>query len=363
MSIQDKKPDIPVSEDGDFVVVPTPEYVKNSVKEAIEDHAKSRNHPDATLREKGFVILSNAVDRDDETYAATSKAVKTAYDLANVANRNANNANDNANIRLSKEQNGADIPDKKVFVRNIGLENALKVGDYGVGTSSMVDQSHMGNMEEFGYKTGCYSYTSSTSNRLGDFGSVIKTCYNSGNHQMIIMPNYGRTIMYVKRHVGGNAWENYTVMTSNMWTVDDSGYYKTAPSVVIPGGSGGGSNFTTNNESEGATVEHLSEGIYLIKNVQGFNAAGVSGSIETPRCQNDLPLIWVNHEVLPDGSIKLMTYHREHTNVPAFARNIREGYADGDLIDIPDGRFVSVRVQMPEDSIWNQQQQKLAELK
>ncbi|WP_306310589.1 phage tail fiber protein [Xenorhabdus aichiensis] len=41
-----------------------------------------------------------------------------------------------------------------------------------------------------------------------------------------------------------------------------------------------------------------------------------------------------------------MTYHREHPNVPAFARNTREGYSDGDLIDIPSGRFVSVRVQM-----------------
>ncbi|WP_228865567.1 hypothetical protein [Xenorhabdus sp. PB30.3] len=30
--------------------------------------------------------------------------------------------------------------------------------------------------------------------------------------------------------------------------------------------------FETNNESEGAVVERLSEGVYLIKNVLGFNA-------------------------------------------------------------------------------------------
>ncbi|EQC00785.1 hypothetical protein [Photorhabdus temperata] len=35
------------------------------------------------------------------------------------------------------------------------------------------------------------------------------------------------------------------------------------------------------------------------------------------------------------------------TDAPVFARNAREGYANGDLIDIPPGRFVSVRVQMP----------------
>ncbi|WP_275353387.1 hypothetical protein [Xenorhabdus bovienii] len=36
--------------------------------------------------------------------------------------------------KLVKEQNGADIPNKPAFVNNIGLGNALKVGDYGVGS-------------------------------------------------------------------------------------------------------------------------------------------------------------------------------------------------------------------------------------
>ncbi|MDC9607388.1 phage tail protein, partial [Xenorhabdus griffiniae] len=107
--------------------------------------------------------------------------------------------------------------------------------------------------------------------------------------------------------------------------------------------------------------------VYLIKNVLGFNAdaawGGVDGGVDIPLCKNKLPLIWVNYKVLPDGSIKLMTYHREHADAPAFARNVREGYADGDPIDIPSGRFISVRVQMPENSIWNQQQRKLAESK
>lgn len=61
------------------VVLATREYVDNS----IEAHAKSRNHPDATTKAKGFVQLSSATDSDDETHAATSKAVKAAYDLAN----------------------------------------------------------------------------------------------------------------------------------------------------------------------------------------------------------------------------------------------------------------------------------------
>uniref|UniRef100_UPI000C051C16 phage tail protein n=1 Tax=Xenorhabdus cabanillasii TaxID=351673 RepID=UPI000C051C16 len=63
------------------------------VRDRIRNHAESRNHPDATLKNKGFVILSNAVDSNSEAHAATSKAVKSAnelaqkaYDLANPEN-------------------------------------------------------------------------------------------------------------------------------------------------------------------------------------------------------------------------------------------------------------------------------------
>ncbi|PHM73657.1 phage tail protein [Xenorhabdus kozodoii] len=95
--MQDKKPETQVLGNDGLVVVPTPEYVKDSIKEAIEEHAQSRNHPDATLQDKGFVVLSNDVGSDSETMAATPKAVKAAYDLANTANQNTNN---NANLAL-----------------------------------------------------------------------------------------------------------------------------------------------------------------------------------------------------------------------------------------------------------------------
>ena len=61
------------------VVMATREYVDDTLKA----HQQSRNHPDATLTQKGFTQLSNATNSDDETKAATPKAVKTAYDQAN----------------------------------------------------------------------------------------------------------------------------------------------------------------------------------------------------------------------------------------------------------------------------------------
>ncbi|EKC2244138.1 tail fiber protein [Salmonella enterica] len=60
------------------MVMATQDYVDDR----LAWHEKSRRHPDATLKEKGFTQLSNATDSESETLAATPKAVKAAYDLA-----------------------------------------------------------------------------------------------------------------------------------------------------------------------------------------------------------------------------------------------------------------------------------------
>ncbi|MBD1228401.1 hypothetical protein [Xenorhabdus griffiniae] len=192
---------------------------------------------------------------------------------------------------------------------------------------------------------------------------VAAALYGDDDHVIIIGGELGGIPLYYRRKRWGK-WDDKIefITTKNITVVD--GYLKSASPIIKITDTGA---FETNDESEGAIVERLSEGVYLIKNVLGFNAdaawGGVDGGVEIPLCKNKLPLIWVNYTVLPDGSIKIMTYHREHSDAPVFARNVREGYADGDPIDIPVGRYISVRVQMPENSIWNQQQRKLAESK
>ncbi|MCZ8597784.1 tail fiber protein [Escherichia albertii] len=61
------------------MVMATVDYVDDKLKE----HERSRRHPDASLTAKGFVQLSSATNSVSETQAATPKAVKAAYDLAN----------------------------------------------------------------------------------------------------------------------------------------------------------------------------------------------------------------------------------------------------------------------------------------
>ncbi|HFN0417989.1 TPA: tail fiber protein, partial [Klebsiella pneumoniae] len=52
--------------------------VKDYCDDLLSDHEKSRDHPDATLEEKGFTKLSSQTDSDSEALAATPKAVKAA---------------------------------------------------------------------------------------------------------------------------------------------------------------------------------------------------------------------------------------------------------------------------------------------
>ncbi|WP_038183097.1 phage tail protein, partial [Xenorhabdus bovienii] len=98
------------------------------------------NIPVASQTTAGIAKLSNATNSEAENVAATPKAVKQAADMANqarteagnanatanTANQNAANANNNANTRLEKNQNGADIPDPKRFVENLGLAETVE---------------------------------------------------------------------------------------------------------------------------------------------------------------------------------------------------------------------------------------------
>ncbi|EGW1913365.1 phage tail protein [Salmonella enterica] len=87
---------------------------EQQASDALRKHEQSRNHPDATTREKGFVQLSSETNSESESLAATPKAVKAAMD--------------NANGRLEKNSNGGDIPDIDLFVRNIGAARAFNGG-------------------------------------------------------------------------------------------------------------------------------------------------------------------------------------------------------------------------------------------
>ncbi|MBG3037232.1 phage tail protein [Proteus mirabilis] len=199
-----------------------------------------------------------------------------------------------------------------------------------------------------------------TSDWFSGWGSGINLKYDWNNSVKIFFHgSSGVPTIATKR--GSDIWWNVLLGSANT-TVDSNGFVKKASPIININPDG---TFTTNDESEGATVTRVAQGEYLIEGVLGFNSdagwGGVDGGIEIPLDVNKQPLIWVDSEVMGDGSILVRTYHRTHPNAPKFARNDIDDYKDGDPIDIPDGRFISVRVQMPEQSIYNVRMREMEE--
>ncbi|HHR5878016.1 TPA: hypothetical protein ACS7W8_001483 [Providencia alcalifaciens] len=128
-----------------------------------------------------------------------------------------------------------------------------------------------------------------------------------------------------------------------------------------------------NDESEGVELEKLGTGRYKLKGTLGMNSdaswGGIHGGLVVPNGINNLPLVWADFDVLPDGDIIIETRYRKHTlhprleaqrlmTYPEFLDENNVEREDYDYCDIPNGHWIDVRVNMPSDSIYNQ---KLAE--
>lgn len=119
------------------VVLATRAFVDDSVKKGIEEHEKSRKHPDASTTAKGFVQLADTLSADN-TKAITPKLATeinqratSAQTTANTANTNATNANNNANNRVPST--------RKVNNKPLSTDINLTAGDVGTYDKSESD--------------------------------------------------------------------------------------------------------------------------------------------------------------------------------------------------------------------------------
>ncbi|MCE1645085.1 phage tail protein, partial [Enterobacter hormaechei] len=80
--------------------------------------------PSASLTQKGIVQLTDKTGNSN-SLAVTQKLVS--------------DVNDNANNRLAKNQNGADIPDKNAFVKNLGLAETANLAKNAVPNSRKIN--------------------------------------------------------------------------------------------------------------------------------------------------------------------------------------------------------------------------------
>ncbi|HHI1302451.1 TPA: phage tail protein [Escherichia coli] len=265
---------------------------------------------------------------------------------------------------LSIDQGGTGAKTKEAARTNLGLGSSatrdaystsgsmLAVGDFGVGSNSM-------NRITQDDRVGAGFYRASMLlGGLGDNVSLIEVPYDANTMYQLIIPTiiatkpklYLRTLS-VDATYNGQLVEFYS--TGNTTKASD-GTLKVASPVVKIFSDG---SFHLNDESAGCTVTRINTGAYLIEGCMGLNAdaawGGIDGGFDIPTDRNKQPLIWLDYEVNADGSILVRTYHRTYPTAPVFARNERDGIEEGEPVDIPADQFVSVRVEMPADSVYS----------
>lgn len=252
----------------------------------------------------------------------------------------------------------------------------MQVGDSGIGLKG--SPPLLASVEDFtnagiGFYIASDSATSGLKPLLatGAFhGSVTVTRYNAGNSNChaLLIKNYGSDWLQIVRRGGaGSELESCLVWHSKNTTKDANGNLKAASPVVKLFADG----IELNDESEGVEMEHLGIGHYLIKGVIGFNADGawgINNGFVIPQDHNGKNMVLIDYEVRPDGDIEVFVFHQQNAEMPERFQNKRIKHFDEDgnpvyfenyePCDVPESRWIDMRVEMPPNSIYNQ---KLAE--
>ncbi|MCG9525588.1 hypothetical protein MCM45_03435 [Providencia rettgeri] len=161
------------------------------------------------------------------------------------------------------------------------------------------------------------------------------------------------------------SYKHNTLWGSSNTTKDSNGNLKAASPVVKLFAD----DIELNEESEGVEMEHLGIGHYLIKGVVGFNADGawgINNGFVIPQDHNGKNMVLIDYEVRPDGDIEVFVFHQQNADMPERFQNKRikhfdeEGapvyFENYEPCDVPESRWIDMRVEMPPNSLYNQKQ-------
>ncbi|HHR6051672.1 TPA: hypothetical protein ACS7Z1_000943 [Providencia alcalifaciens] len=291
--------------------------------------------------------------RYDGTYVSLEADLPSNGNMANLIHRNQSNANI-AVIALPNRSGTA------VLAGDFGW------GGKGEGTAANTDPS--GVIETFrtresriwrteiGGSDYVYRYAPNLMYRAGDtFTNISTDIYTA-----------------ITRITTGISANTTSYKTNTLWgtsntTKDANGNLKAASPVIKVYSD----HIELNDESEGVEMEHLGVGHYLIKGVIGFNADGawgINNGFVIPQDHNGKNMVLIDYEVRPDGDIEVFVFHQQNADMPERFQNKRIKYFDEEgapvyfenyeQCDVPESRWIDMRVEMPPNSIYNQ---KLAE--
>ena len=126
-------------------------------------------------------------------------------------------------------------------------------------------------------------------------------------------------------------------------TADANGFIKLSSPVIKLFTDG---TCKANEEAEGVTASRESVGVYKVNGSLGLNSDGI-WTIEIPQDLNGNRLCFVDVKTTKTGVITLSVFKRRFDIDTAMV-------VAGDPMDIPDGRWLDLRLDMPADSVYNQ---------
>lgn len=241
----------------------------------------------------------------------------------------------------------------------------MLVGDYGVGVSSY-DASGVGTKNESRFIQ--YGSTpTAVSEGYPAAGGGIQSSYTPSRRAQLFLGRTPERLYYRFSDVEGvdttTIWKE--VYSTANTTKDSNGNLKAASPIVKVFAD----HIETNDESEGVEMEHLGVGHYLIKGVVGFNsdgAWGINNGLVIPQDHNGKNMVLIDYKVRPDGDIEVFVFHQQNADLPERFQNKRIKHIDEDgnpvyyknyePCDVPESRWIDMRVEMPSNSIYNLKQ-------
>ncbi|MGF7537231.1 hypothetical protein WOB53_03500 [Providencia rettgeri] len=244
----------------------------------------------------------------------------------------------------------------------------MQVGDYGIGSQSLY--ANIDNTRP--YITGFRTFDASLTNTINKnlIGVTLSWAASGAGRANKVFACEGGSAAYPNWYslsYTSNEAVPFTQMfyTTANTTKDSNGNLKAASPVVKLFAD----DIELNEESEGVEMEHLGIGHYLIKGVVGFNADGawgINNGFVIPQDHNGKNMVLIDYEVRPDGDIEVFVFHQQNADMPERFQNKRikhfdeEGtpvyFENYEPCDVPESRWIDMRVEMPPNSTYNQKQ-------
>ncbi|WP_272572123.1 MULTISPECIES: phage tail fiber protein [unclassified Providencia] len=244
----------------------------------------------------------------------------------------------------------------------------MQVGDFGVGSQIMFASIDNTTPKVTGFRTFGASITNTINKDL--IGFCLSWAPYGGGRALKALACEGGNMSYPNWYSLSYTSNETTPFTQMFYTTanttkDSNGNLKAASPIVKLFAD----HIELNEESEGVEMEHLGVGHYLIKGVVGFNADGawgINNGFVIPQDHNGKNMVLIDYEVRPDGDIEVFVFHQQNADLPERFQNKRIKHLDEDgnpvyyenyePCDVPESRWIDMRVEMPVNSIYNLKQ-------